>query len=343
MRAVRKRGEIVRRFILENIGKHPKDIVTLTGNKFKISHQGAHKHLAKLVHEKVIIADGRTKNRRYKLVSLVKQQNSYKITPDLAEDVVWTNDIRSVLSPLPDNVLNILHFGFTEIFNNAIDHSGASEIIVTIEKTAAGTTFLIEDDGIGIFKKIQNETGLLDERHSVLELSKGKLTTDPENHTGEGIFFTTRMFDSFDILSGGVYFPHKHNDERDVILQTIRVGTGTSVWMAIHNHTSRTMKKIFNQFTSGDDIGFTKTYIPVRLAQYGDNNLISRSQAKRVLVRIEKFKTVVFNFEGVEFIGQAFADEIFRVFAKKHPEIEILTSKTHPDVKRMIKHVTTQK
>ena len=34
----------------------------------------------------------------------------------------------------------------------------------------------------------------------VWELPKsGKLTTDPDNHTGEGIFFTSRVFDEFEI------------------------------------------------------------------------------------------------------------------------------------------------
>jgi RNA polymerase sigma-70 factor (ECF subfamily) len=40
---------------------------------------------------------------------------------------------------------------------------------------------------------------LLDERHAILELSKDQLTTDPARHTGDGIFFTSRMFDSFDL------------------------------------------------------------------------------------------------------------------------------------------------
>ena len=63
---------------------------------------------------------------------------------------------------------------------------------------------------------------------------------------------------------------------------------------------------------------------------------MSRSQAKRVLNRIEKFKTVVFDFARVETIGQAFADEIFRVFANSHPEIELLPINANPDVQAMI-------
>jgi len=63
---------------------------------------------------------------------------------------------------------------------------------------------------------------------------------------------------------------------------------------------------------------------------------MSRSQAKRVVTRVEKFKTVMFDFTGIETIGQAFADEIFRVFANSHPEIELYPINANPDVQAMI-------
>ena len=100
--------------------------------------------------------------------------------------------------------------------------------------------------------------------------------------------------------------------------------------MKLNNHSSRTCKAIFEQYTSGEDYGFTKTKVPVKLAQYGEDKLISRSQAKRLVARVDQFKTVYFDFEGVETIGQAFADEIFRVFAKSHPEIAIIPMNGQP-------------
>jgi hypothetical protein len=145
------------------------------------------------------------------------------------------------------------------------------------------------------------------------------------------------MFDDFDILSGGVYFSHKFGEKEDWILERDKFSSGTAVWMKLNNHTARTTKKVFDQFTSDDDIGFTKTVVPVRLAQYGDDKLVSRSQAKRLLARVDRFKTVIFDFQSVDSIGQAFADEVFRVFALKHPEIELLTIKTNSAVKRMIR------
>jgi hypothetical protein len=222
------------------------------------------------------------------------------------------------------------------MFNNVIDHSGAAHVSVSISKTAASTTIQIYDHGVGIFKKIQAALGLVDERHAVLELAKGKFTTDPRNHSGEGIFFSSRMFDEFEILSGEVYFSHEFDKKEDWILQRSTPHGGTLVSMTLHNHTSRTTKKVFDKFTSDEDYGFNKTVVPVKLMRYGDDNLISRSQAKRLLARFDRFKIVMLDFSGIASVGQAFADEVFRVFRNKHPEVKLVPMHTSSEVRQMI-------
>jgi anti-sigma regulatory factor (Ser/Thr protein kinase) len=333
---VRARGEDVRRFILENVEKNATTISTLTAKKFGITRQAVNKHLHRLTAEKALAAGGNTRNRNYKLAPLSEWQHIYDIDPTLAEDVVWTRDVFPQLNYLPENVLDIWHYCFTEMFNNALDHSSGSQIYLRISKTAANTQLVLSDNGIGIFKKIQTALNLADERHALLELAKGKLTTDPEKHTGQGIFFTSRLLDSFDILSGGVYYSHEFGHEEDWIAERASFESGTTVFMKLYNHTARTCKKIFDQYSSGDDYGFTKTVVPVRLAQYGNDKLISRSQAKRVLARVELFKVVILNFEGVPLVGQAFADEIFRVFTKANPQIQLYYIKANSEVKRVI-------
>lgn len=335
MTGVRTRGEKIRRYIISNVEKHPKDIALVTARKFDITRQAVNKHLKRLVNEKALVQKGNTRNRTYSLHPLEEWVKTYKITPSLEEDVVWRNDVAPTMEQLPDNVFDIWHYGFTEMFNNVIDHSEGGTVALRFQKTATTTEIVISDNGIGIFRKIQDNLGLLDERHAILELAKGKLTTDPANHTGEGIFFTSRMFEDFDILSGGIFFTHRFDDDEDWILES-KGASGTSVWMRLNNHTARTTKKIFDQYTSGEEFGFTKTIVPVRLAQYGDDKLVSRSQAKRLLARVDRFKTVIFDFKAVDSVGQAFADEIFRVFDTKHPEIELIAIKTNSAVKRMI-------
>jgi len=260
----------------------------------------------------------------------------YEIRPGLAEDEVWRRDVRPLLGDAAASAIDIWEFCFTEILNNAVDHSGGTQITVEVGPVNGSTEMLVSDNGMGIFAKIQTTLGLTDERHAILELAKGKLTTDPANHTGQGIFFTSRLLDSFEILSGGVFFRHEVEHDEEWILQRPEYKSGTSVRMKLDNHTERTCKAIFDQYSSGDDYGFTKTVVPVKLAREGDEKLISRSQAKRILARLSLFKTVIFDFAEVASIGSSFADQIFRVFARHHPEIEVVAIHANPEVQRMI-------
>jgi anti-sigma regulatory factor (Ser/Thr protein kinase)/biotin operon repressor len=336
MSTVRDRGAAVRKFIIGNLEAHPADIVRLAVEKFGCTRQAVHKHLQRLIAEGTVTPDGQTRNKTYKLAPLVHWSKQYPIVQGVTEDQVWREDVAPSLGKLPENVLNIWQYGFTEMFNNAIDHSGGTTIQVSLTKTAASALVDLSDDGVGIFKKIQSALGLLDERHSVLELAKGKFTTDPANHSGEGIFFSSRMFDEFEIFSGGVYFSHEFDQKEDWILQASASQSGTLVRMGLHNHTARTTKKVFDKFVSDEDYGFTKTVVPVKLMRYGDDNLVSRSQAKRLLARFDRFKVVILDFSSVASVGQAFADEVFRVFKAKHPEVELVAIHASAEVKKMI-------
>lgn len=326
----------IRQYILEQVEESSSGVAQATGARFGISRQAVSRYLRQLCEEGLIQRFGQTRATQYRLASLSNWQSSYSIASAPAEDIVWKNDIRNRMADLPENVRNIWDYGFTEMFNNAIDHSEGANVVVHVTGTAMSMEMMILDDGFGIFRKIQTALGLLDERHAVLELSKGKLTTDPQNHTGEGIFFTSRMFDDFVIMSGDVFFSHEFGKDEDWILERSGGSGGTTVFMKLKNGTSRSAKEVFDEFASGSDYEFSKTVVPVRLARYGQDQLISRSQAKRLLARVEQFKTVLFDFSDVETIGPAFADEIFRVFALRHPEIELIPINASSDTTEMI-------
>jgi len=85
------------------------------------------------------------------------------------------------------------------------------------------------------------------------------------------------------------------------------------------------------------DYHFSNTNVPVSLAREGDEPLISRSQAKRLLARLDGFEEVVLDFEGIESIGQAFADQIFRVFAAEHPGVRLTAIHTSVTTEQMIR------
>ncbi|MGS0743709.1 STAS-like domain-containing protein, partial [Glaciimonas sp. GG7] len=227
----------------------------------------------------------------------------------------------------------------SEMVNNAIDHSEAESVLVKMTRNALFSECTVCDLGTGIFLKIQQALNLYDTREAILELAKGKFTTDPANHSGEGIFFSSKMFDRFMILSDGLSFVHLDNDGPDVLLTREVAMKGTQIIMRLDNDSTHTTKEIFDKFALPEDFSFAKTIVPVKLAQHEGETLVSRSQAKRLTRRFERFQTVILDFDGVAEIGQAFADEVFRVFANAHPSLSMVPMGMTDAVKAMIKRV----
>jgi predicted transcriptional regulator len=69
---VRSRGELIRTYVLENVGVHPKDIARAVCQKFGISRQAASRHIRNLVAEQAILPEGETRNRAYRLAPMSK-------------------------------------------------------------------------------------------------------------------------------------------------------------------------------------------------------------------------------------------------------------------------------
>ncbi len=342
MAGVRERGRTIREYIVSQVASHPEDIGPVCANHFGISRQAVNKHLNRLIDDGLLTAQGTTRNRRYSLAESLREIVVVPLVDGTDEDAVWRTEIAPLLSDLPRSTREAWQYGFTEMLNNAIDHSSGTEVEILIVRTAVDTSITLADNGEGIFRKITRELQLADERNAVLELAKGKLTTDPDRHTGEGIFFTSRLFDEFNLLSGEVLFSHDSVTQEDWIQETRTITggadfPGTSVVLELHNDTTKTTRQVFDEYTEDGDYGFSKTVVPVSLVQYGDEALISRSQAKRLLARFDRFKKVFLDFKGVEDIGQAFADEVFRVFVRAHPNIEIVPFNANPEVDAMIR------
>jgi len=224
------------------------------------------------------------------------------------------------------------------MINNAIDHSGSEAVVVEVQRNALWTEVVVRDAGEGIFLKIKRVFDLHDAREAILELAKGKLTTAPEAHSGEGIFFTSRAMDRFEIESHQLLFSTAPRDGDSIVDQDADT-EGALVRMRLFNNSPRQMQEVFGAYTESEDCTFDKTVVPLHLAQYTGEKLVSRSQAKRVSYRFERFKRVELDFEGISEIGQGFADELFRVFVNAHPEIRVTPINTEPAVARMIRRV----
>lgn len=310
--------------ITEDVVKHPKDLTRYYMETLNISRVGANNYIQQL--EKLgWIARSGPSTRPVFSPGYQRQISKLYEIKNLEEDLAWSKDFKPYFTLAP-NVLNIVNHGFTEMLNNAIDHSGGGEVFVWARQTEQRFTLAISDNGIGIFAKISNALKLPDMRQAIFELSKGKFTTDPSKHSGEGVFFTSRMFDWFEINANNLEFYHDKKLTEDILHEVKGIFTGgTLVLMSISLNSTRAAADIYAQYTNApDDFDFSKTVAPMRLAQYGEEQLISRSQAKRLIARFDRFKKVVLNFDGVQEIGQAFADEIFRVYANQHPDVELI-------------------
>lgn len=325
--------------ILSLAQDHPRDLARMTSGSFGISRQTAHKHIRALVDRGFLEATGRTKGRRYKLRNLVNESTIIGVTPSLEEDEIWRSFALPYLSTSRRNIREICHYGFTEMVNNVIEHSASETVHLILQINPILLKMSVTDLGVGIFEKIKRAFNLEDPRHALLELSKGKLTTDPAGHTGEGVYFSSRMFDEFAILSSGLYFGRIASIDDQWLIETEDRAPvpGTSISMAINLMSNRELEMAFSAAaTEDEDFSFSRTHVPVNLARYGDERLVSRSQAKRVLARFDRFSEVMLDFKGVERIGQAFADEIFRVFQRDNPSIRVATVHTNPEIDQMI-------
>lgn len=321
--------------ITEDVIKHPRDLPNHIAEVLGVSRPTASSYI-KALEEQGWIARSGPKTRPVFIPGYKRQVARVFGLQGLEEDLVWSNCFKPFFALSP-NVLSIVNHGFTEMLNNAVDHSIGSEVFILARQTESRFTLVISDNGVGIFAKIATALGLPDMRQALFELSKGKFTTDPSRHSGEGVFFTSRMFDLFQINANGLEFNHDQACALDLLQEAHGAfNNGTLVSMEIALNSTRTTSQVYEQFTNApEDFDFSRTVVPMRLAQFGDEQLISRSQAKRLIARFDRFKTVVLDFAGVQEVGQAFADEIFRVYAIANPGVELATKNMTPQVERM--------
>jgi hypothetical protein len=230
-----------------------------------------------------------------------------------------------IILKLRENIRSIFTYTFSEMLNNAIEHSKSKNIRVEVHLAGKKLSFRIIDSGVGVFKNIMKKRKLKSELEAVQDLLKGKLTTQPKAHSGEGIFFTSKVADLFILDSFGAQLIVNNRIGDVFVAHDKKSRRGTEVSFEIDTNSTRHLNHIFRQFTDmgkDGDYGFDKTEVKIKLYTIGGVH-VSRSQARRVLEDLDKFKSVVFDFDKVPMVGQAFADEIFRVFQNKHPNIKL--------------------
>lgn len=309
-----------------------------------ISRQAVSKRLKAMEAAGYVEFIGSTRARIVRPVLRGLTRRRIGVTPSLDEYEVWSTVVEPHVSNLGDPAVSIWRYGVTEMVNNVVDHSQARNLTLQVLRSFALTCVTIEDDGVGAFSKVAEEMKLSDERHAAFELTKGKFTTDAKRHSGEGIFFTSRAFGTFMLESGRTGLAHVHASRIWWLEALPKERRGTQVVLALPNDVNWTMNDVYEEFTAdaADDFKFEKTVVPLKLAEFEGGALVSRSQAKRVSARFERFHIVVLDFEGVPSIGQGFADELFRVFAAAYPHVQLVPIHASPEVTRMIDRVTAK-
>ncbi len=309
--------------------------------QFGVSRSTMGKWLRSLIDEGWITREGRSRPV-YKPALLRDVSRSYALA-GLDEQTPWELDFAPCFA-LPDHITRLAHHAFTELLNNCVDHSGGSRVTVSMRQNKTHLHLLIRDDGCGVFQRIQTEFHIPSAQLALLELSKGKLTTQPERHTGRGLFFTSRLFDVFDLYANQLTYQHSHWQRREWLKANPLAVSGTAIFMSLALDSTRTLDDVFAAHARSDeDRSFSRTEVSMRLAHAPGEQLESRAQAKRIANRLEAFDTVDLDFDGVEAIGQAFADELFRVFALQHPRLHMRPRNANARVLAMIAQVSPER
>ena len=298
-----------------------------------VTRQTAHRHLRQLVVDGYLIVEGAGRSTRYSRSNPVDVRR-YS-TSGLEEDRVWSEMSApgTIADDLPKAAETVLHYLLTELVNNAIDHSSAPSVDVRIARTDLTVALDVEDEGVGIFRHIFDKLGLASELEALQELSKGKTTTMPSRHSGEGIFFSSKAAHRFEIESGALRWI-VDNRRHDMAVGSVDPPRdGTTVRAEVDAATANDLTSIFAEYTR--DFEFSRTRTIVRLFAI-DTEFVSRSQAKRLVHGLEKFREVVLDFEGVDLVGQGFSDEVFRVWAQHHPEVLLVPTGMNEPVAFMI-------
>jgi anti-sigma regulatory factor (Ser/Thr protein kinase) len=238
----------------------------------------------------------------------------------LQEDVVWRSAADVLNDRLSPEARSTAGYAFTEMVNNAIDHSESDSVRVAIWVSRFEARFEVSDKGRGALPNLQAKLNLEDIYDALGELTKGKVTTDPDRHTGEGIFFTSKAVDVFTLESANLRWT-VDNVRHDQAVGFSEVGQGTRVRWEMDPETTQPIADVFDAYSNEDDL-FTKTRTVVKLFGFGVR-FVSRSEAKRLMRGLERFEEVIVDFTGIEEVGQGFVDEVLRVWPTQHTETSV--------------------
>jgi anti-sigma regulatory factor (Ser/Thr protein kinase) len=318
--------------------QHPNDLPAELALRTGVTRATANRALRRLVETNWLVKEGSASRARYRPGLLRQVVKRYPLD-GLAEDITWSRDFAPCFQ-LPLAVRRMTQHAFSELVNNAIDHSGGTSVTVSIRQTPSQVQLLVSDDGRGLFDCIGDWFGLTVPALAMLELSKGKLTSQPDRHSGRGLFFTSKLADVFDIHANDAAYQRREWEGPDFVPgRPLRRG-GTSIFAAIALDTARTLESVLAAFSiDGEGLGFDRTVVPLNLLAEDGVGLESRAQAKRIASRLDRFERAEIDFRGIAQVGHGFADELFRVQPAVASGLRLVPINMSPAVAAMVASV----
>ena len=307
------------------------ELVERTG----LTRQALSHHLGRALEAGWLIREGGGRTTRYRAASPGGFDRTYA-THGLEEDAVtsellaWLDETEVERTKQVDGVVG---YAVSEMVNNAIDHSGSAAVRVFARAAAGRLHLVIEDQGLGALENLRLRLHLEDHLHALQELSKGKVTTAPEAHSGEGLFFTSKAVARFRLVANGWGWL-VDNELRDATVEERPAGAGTRVELELDATSTTPLEDTFAPYTH--DFRFDTTRCILRLFEYG-TSFLSRSEAKRLVMDLERFEEVILDFHRVERVGQGFVDQVFRVWAAQHPRVRLLPERMSRAVEFMVR------
>jgi len=181
---------------------------------------------------------------------------------------------------------------------------------------------------------VRRKLGLDDELSALQSIAHGKTTTAPDRHSGEGIFFTSKLVDLFILESNGLRWT-VDNLRGDQSVGDVEAFPGTTVTWNLQERSSRSIDETFRSFSDPDSQTFDRSRASVKLFRSGQT-FVSRSEAKRLASGLESFREVEIDFSDVTEVGQGFVDELFRVWQRDHPETLLIPTNMSRAVRFMV-------
>ncbi len=320
-----------------------------------ISRQAAHRHLRLLTRQGILERQGGGRGSRYRATRSPAAVRFFspgaREAPDeterfafalagLAEDSAWTELLRksTILAALSQEGRAVFQFAVTEVLNNAIEHAGGGRVEIKIQRVGPSVAVEITDEGVGVFRRLREALHFADDLHALEALARGKITTSPTGHTGDGLFIVSQLADLFELGSDQLVWV-VDNVRQDVSVRPAAApeasagSVGTRVRFEARAHSPRSLAEVLAAHPGTGEA--PRARIVVKLYASGPT-FVSRAEARRLVVGLEKFHEIVMDFSGVLWVGQGFVDEVFRVWATKHPEIRLRVENAAPTVAFMI-------